>query len=117
MLAILLGCSVYGYSQSTYVVEDGITYTRVLTHDEFVSINGYIIGESTSGGGKLSSVRNLKCESGSGGCTGITMTITNGTITAITLPVQCDSSGDCITAPITDKFPYYSSENSIIIFR
>jgi hypothetical protein len=65
----------------------------------------------------MSSVRNLKCDNNSGNCTGITMTTTNGTITAITIPTQCDDSGDCITSPITDKFPYYSSENSVIIFR
>jgi len=115
-------CCLGFYSNATpptYVVEDGITYTRVITHDEFISIGGFIIGESTgSSAGFQASVRTLSCDNSEGNCTGVTMTTDGlGNITAITIPTQCDPSGACLTSPVYGKFAYYNSQTHRIIFR
>lgn len=103
----------------TYVIEDGITYTRVLTHDEFVSIGGNILNENNpSSKGWQCSVRTLSCDKSDGSCTSVTMTTDGGgNITSITIPNQCDNAGYCITTPVTGTFAYYNSELQRIIFR
>lgn len=111
---------IYSYGQATYVVENGYTYTRVLTHDEFVSIGGNIVNENNGTGAYtfLCSVKTLSCDQPNGNCVGVTMTTDgSGNITSITIPEQCDSTGLCITSPINGTFAYYNSENKRIIFR
>lgn len=117
-LFILVSGIVYSYGQSTYVVENGVTYTRIFTIEEYQLLGLMIEGtEVAEAARKKKSGTILWCKKGYGCCLSSRIeTDGNGGIIAMTVVEQIDDDGNLV--PETNGvFAYYNAELDEVIYR
>jgi hypothetical protein len=117
LLTIMSGV-MYGYGQTTYVVENGVTYTRIFTIQEYQSLGLMVEGEEVAEAArKKKSGTILWCKKGYGCCLSSRIEIDgNGGITAMTVVAQVDDEGNAVQET-SGIFAYYNSELDEVIYR
>ena len=98
---------------------NGLTYTRILTVQEYISVGGDLAGEvcAPEAGKSKKSGSTLACPKGAGCCWhSIAVTTPGGGLGEITLPAQIGDDGSPIEET-TGLYAYYNAEIDEIIFR
>jgi predicted transport protein len=118
-LSIFILTKFYSYGQATYVVENGITFTRIQTLSELQSLGGITTNNTIESGRKKYSGSYIACKKGNGCClTNIVVsTNNNDEIININLPIQTLDDSTKIEAELTNVLAYYNSELEVIIYR
>jgi len=120
-LSIMCCLGFYSYGQATYVVEDGVTYTRIVTKSELNSLGGMLSYTDADASAKRKySGSFIACKKGNGCCLGGRLTVDvdgSDQILGITIPAQTLDDGTTVPSDMSGVFAYYNAEIDAIIFR
>jgi len=115
----MAGFSTFSFAQSNVIVENGISYTKILTVSEYQSVGGGFASAQAEEGAakKKKSGTILWCKKGGGCCFKVEMdSDATGVINSMIVIDQIADDGSHVDRTL-GLFAYYNSEVDEIIYR